>query len=314
MTEKLRVSPFGERQQHNWLYQLHELLTLPFTIHFILSSPLIHPDYKLTAWRRFQLGWRIYRNTRRIWTGVSFRAHLCMAAKLFELPPSEPGVVVECGCFRGGTTANLSLICDVVDRELYVYDLFEGLPSPEPGDKYSSPSSTGFFKASLDQVKAHVEAYGKAERCTFFKGWFKDTTPHHQPPIMLMFIDVDYQASLADCILNLWPKLSENGFCFIDDYVNMDYCALFWSERFWSKNFDRTPPGLMGAGTGVNLGGYYLGDNWWEQGKYTDPRSVAYTRKNWSGYWNYYPTELSNLPESKNCEFNELRHVNSSRS
>ena len=39
------------------------------------------------------------------------------------------GVVVECGCFLGGSTANLSLVCEVVGRELIVYDSFEGLPA-----------------------------------------------------------------------------------------------------------------------------------------------------------------------------------------
>jgi hypothetical protein len=230
-----------------------------------------------------------------------------MAVKLLEIPPSEPGVVVECGCFRGGTTANLSLICDVVDRELYIYDSFEGLPPPEPGDKYSNASYTGALKANLDQVKSHVQAYGKSERCTYVKGWFKDTTPYHDKPIVLMFLDVDYQASLTDCILNLWPKLSEKGYCFIDEYVLLDYCALFWSEKFWSTYFNRTPPGLMGSGTGVSLGDYYRGGVWWEEGgKYNVASSVAYTRKDWSGYWNYYPLEPAHPAQaddrgSKNC-------------
>ncbi len=301
MTEDLRTSPFGEpRSKPHWLLRLYEFLTLPFTIHFVLSSPRIHPDYKLSAWRRFKLGWRIYRNTRRIWTGVSFRAHLCMAVKLFEIPPDEPGVVVECGCFRGGTTANLSLICDVVGRELYVYDSFEGLPSAAKGDKFAKPAGAGFLAAGLDQVRAHVEAHGRPERCTYVKGWFADTTPAHEPPIVLMFLDVDYQASLTDCILNLWPKLTKQGYCFIDEYVLMDYCALFWSEKFWSINFDRTPPGLMGSGTGVSLGGYYLGGPW-GMFKYSDfsrAASVAYTRKHWSGFWNYYPSEQATLTES----------------
>ena len=64
----------------------------------------------------------MFRNTRRITTGTSYRAHLAVAAKLFLLPPSVPGAVVEYGCWKGGSTANLSLICDVVGRDLIVYD------------------------------------------------------------------------------------------------------------------------------------------------------------------------------------------------
>ena len=294
MTEDLRTSPFGAKQgRFHWLYRLYEYLTLPFTIHFVLSSPSIHPSYKLSAWRRFKLGVRMYRNTRRIWTGVSFRGHLAMAVKLFELPPSQPGVVVECGCFRGGTTANLSLVCRAVGRQLYVYDSFEGLPPPDEGDKYASQQATGFLKAGLDQVKDHVAAHGAPEVCTYVKGWFADTTPHHEPPIALLFLDVDYQASLTDCILNLWPKLIERGYCFTDEYSLNDYCALFWSERFWSENFGRKPPGLMGSGTGVSLGGFYLGGTGGLRNvyKYSDKASIAYTRKHWTGYWDYYPSQ-----------------------
>jgi hypothetical protein len=39
---------------------------------------------------------------------------MAMAQKLLSLPKSFEGVVVECGCFRGGSTANLSIICDLL--------------------------------------------------------------------------------------------------------------------------------------------------------------------------------------------------------
>lgn len=294
MTKDLRLSPFGEpASTPHWLFRVYEVLTLPFTIHFVLSSPRMHPAYGMTAWKRFKLGMRMYRNTRRIWTGVSFRAHLAMAVKLFEIPPTEEGIVVECGCFRGGTTANLSLMCEIVGRELYVYDSFEGLPSAAEGDQYANADGAGFLRAGVDQVKAHVDAHGAGNRCTYIQGWFENTLPHHELPIVMLFLDVDYQSSLTDCILNLWPKLTPRGYCFIDEFVLNDYCALFWSEKFWAKHFDRTPPGLMGSGTGVSVGGFYLGGPFGlrTDNAFASPASVAYTRKHWSGYWGYYPDE-----------------------
>jgi O-methyltransferase len=292
MSDDLRASPFGDRQgARHWLVRAYDFVTLPFTIHFVLTSPRIQAEYQLGFWRRQRLGWRMYRNTRRVWTGVSYRAHLAMAVKLFEIPSTQPGVVVECGCFRGGTSANLALACEVVGRELYIYDSFEGLPPAREGDQYGHPQGRGFLSAGLEQVKQHVETYGAAGRTTYVQGWFEDTTPHHEPPIVLMFLDVDYQASLTDCILNLWPKLTARGLCFIDEYMMNDYCALFWSERFWSTHFDRTPPGLTGSGSGISVGGYFLGGPIGQPGDLTYPDSVAYTRKHWSGHWGYYPSE-----------------------
>lgn len=296
MSEDLTASPFGAAAAgKHWLFRFYERLTVPFVIHFVLSSPRLDPAYGMgSAWRRLRFGWRLYRNTRRVFTGISYRAHLVMAVRLLELPPSLKGAVVECGCFRGGTTANLSLICRVVGRELYVYDSFEGLPPAEEGDQYARPEGEGLLDAELEQVKAHVAAHGAPEVCTFVKGWIADTAPHHEPPIVLMFLDVDYQSSLTDCIVHLWPKLVPRGFCFTDEYMFNDYCALFWSERFWAERFDRTPPGLMGSGTGVSVGSFFLGGTGMGQaGRFARPASIAYTRKHWSGHWGYYPAEDS---------------------
>jgi O-methyltransferase len=272
------------------LYRLYERVTLPFTIYFLLASDKIHDDYDMTTWRKMRLGYRMYRNTRHIWTGISYRAHLAMAVKLLELPPNFKGDVVECGCFRGGTTANLSLVCDIVDRHLYVYDSFEGLPDAVEGDQYASPMGARFLAAGLDQVSDHVRRHGAIDRCTFVKGWFADTLPHHDGKIALAFLDVDYQSSLNDCILNLWPHLHDRGFVFIDEYVLSDFCALFYSERFWSENFDRTPPGLFGGGSGVQVGHFWLGP-FGESSITGGSKSIAYTRKHFSGHWNFFPDD-----------------------
>jgi macrocin-O-methyltransferase TylF-like protien len=262
----------------------------PATVLYLLYNPRQHPAYGLTWRRKFALAYRMWRTTRSVTTGTSYKAHLAMANKLLEIPPEVEGAVVECGCWYGGSTANLSLICDIVGRELIVYDSFEGLPPPEQGDQYAKDEATGLLKAELDDVRENVRRFGAVERCTFRKGWFSDTLPKHTEPIVLMFLDVDWQASLDDCITYLWPHLTDTGYVFIDEFVLTDYCALFWSERYWKERFDRTPPGLIGSGSGVGTGGYYLGpfDEWnWIQ----DPTSVAYTRKDFSGYWGFYPED-----------------------
>ena len=70
----------------------------------------------------------------------------------------RPGVVVECGCFMGGSTANLSLVCGIVGRGLIVYDSFEGLPRPTPGDRFATARPTGFLRADLDGGRARTSA------------------------------------------------------------------------------------------------------------------------------------------------------------
>jgi O-methyltransferase len=284
-------SPQGRRQRlHSLIKSIHRAVTLPSAVLFLLHDARIHPAHRMTRWRKVRLALRMYRTTRRIPSLTSYKAHLAMAVKLLEIPPEVEGVVVECGCYLGGSTANLSLACEIAGRELIVYDSFEGLPAPQPEDKYGNPFTEGFLAADLDAVRENVTRHGAIERCTFVKGFFSDTLPKDDRPVVLCFLDVDLQASLHDCVINLWPRLTEKGYMFIDEYVFSDYCALFYSERYWRTYFDTTPPGLLGAGSGMGVGEYYLGP-WSEVGDspLQDPASVAYTRKDFSGYWEYYP-------------------------
>lgn len=199
-------------------------------------------------------------------------------------------MIVEAGCWKGGTTANLSLVADIVGRDLVVYDSFEGLPAPSEGDRWAPAMGEGAFRGGLEEVRANVARCGVVERCQFRKGWFSDTLAGHTEPIVAAFLDVDYQASLHECVLGLWPHLVDRGYMFIDEYTRLDYCALFFSERFWRTYFDRPPPGLMGAGTGAAVGQYFLGPY---RGKppIQEPNSVAWTRKDFYGEWDYAPDD-----------------------
>jgi hypothetical protein len=267
----------------------YERLSMPLTAYFLLGHKKFPRKYKMTWWRKVTLSVRLYRNWRAIRSGISYKAHLAMAVKLMELEPDAEGVVVECGCWLGGTTANLSVICDIVDRQLIVYDSFEGLPAPEPLDNMK-PNVKGTFRGDLDVVRANVARYGVIERCEFRKGWFRDTLGSHTEPIALLLVDVDLKSSIHECIVNLWPHLIDKGYVFFDEYVHLHNCALFYSERFWREYLDTTPPGLVGAGAGIGVGQYFIGP-WRAMGgtPLHRPGSVAYTRKDYNGLWDYAP-------------------------
>lgn len=211
-----------------------------------------------------------------------------MALKILETPPDVEGVVIECGSWHGGSSANLSLICKLTNRKLLIYDSFQGLPETQPEDR--QPYESGDFAASLETVKQNIEKYGAIECCEFVEGWFNDTLPHLKRPVLLAFIDVDLESSLETCVRYIWPNLVEKGYIFIDEYVELDYCSIFWSERYWQKYFDRTPPGLIGSGVGLPLGEYYIGP-WKENGDHPlhHPNAGAYTRKDFSGHWVNFP-------------------------
>jgi hypothetical protein len=281
------------------LFRIVYRLSIPIAILFILSSRRIHPAYGMTWFKKLALGMKMYRNSKRIRTGTSFKSHLAMALKLFELPPGSPGDVVECGTWKGGSAANLSLVCRITGRKLRIFDSFEGLPEGEPGDREAPGYKKGDYCGTLEEVKSNLRRYGAIECCEFIPGWFNQTLPHLDSPVALAFLDVDLEASLETCVRCLWPHLVDNGYIFIDEVLGLDYCALFYSEKYWAKYFNRTPPGLVGAGTGLPLGDYYVGplsDYMDAAGRHDDyPHHLfhagAFTRKNLSGYWAFYPAE-----------------------
>ena len=275
-----------------FLIKAYYIFATPISILVILSSKCIHPSYHMTTLKKLQLGFRMFFNTKRIRTGTSYKSHLAMALKILETPPEVPGDIIECGTWKGGSAANLSLICKIVGRKLRIYDSFEGLPEGEENDREAKRYKKGDYSGSLEEVKRNIERYGAIECCVFVKGWFRDTLPKLNSPVLLAFLDVDLEASLDTCVRYIWSHLVDKGYIFTDEFVTLDYCALFYSEKYWDKYFKRVPPGLIGVGTGLPLGEYYIGP-WSESQEHPlqRPNAGAYTRKDMTGVWTYYPQE-----------------------
>lgn len=274
---------------YRFLLKIYYVLTVPVSIFFILNSTAIHPAYKISVFRKYALGVKMFLNKLRINTGTSYKSHLAMALMILETPPEVVGDVVECGTWQGGSAANLSLVCRLTNRKLKIYDSFEGLPESVSEDR-QGVYNVGDYCGSLELVKKNIERYGAIECCEFIQGWFEVTLPQLSSPVLLAFIDVDLELSLETCVRYLWNNLTEKGCIFIDEYVDLDYCSIFWSEKYWEKYFDRKPPGLIGSGVGLALGEYYVGP--WSinaQRPLHHPNAGAYTRKDFSGHWIHFP-------------------------
>jgi hypothetical protein len=270
------------------LFSVLYVLQVPFAIFAIFSSKKIHPSYELSFINKMQLGFRMFFNTLRIENGSTYKAHLAMALKLFELPPASelPGDVLECGTWKGGSAANLSIVCKIVGRKLIICDSFEGLPEPLSDTPDAVEYNKGDYCGMLDEVKANISRCGEIEVCEYVQGWFENTLPELDREIVLAWVDVDLESSLETCVLNIWPHLTENGMIFLDECVGLGYVALFFSESWWRNNFDRNPPGLIGAGTGLGLGNFYVGPyDELKEHPNQHAGTAGYTQKSFEGYW-----------------------------
>ena len=274
---------------------VYDVLTAPAALVLLTYSHDVHPAYGLSWPARVWLGVRLWYTHGRVITGTSWRAHLVMAMKLLEIPPEKKGVVVECGCWKGGTTSALSIICDVVGRELYVYDSYEGLPEPKAGDRiaqrtFGDQFLPGIFGGTLEEVQENVRRCGVFGVCHFVKGWFEDTLPHHEGDIVFAYIDVDFCASLHDCMVNLWPHIVDGGFVFLDEYRQSEIYSLFFSEKFWNRYFSCNPPGLVGTGSGVQVGMHYNDPSVGMRSRALQyAQSTAYCVKGVECIWDYEP-------------------------
>lgn len=146
-----------------------------------------------------------------------------------------PGVIVECGVWRG---ANMMLAArtlrelGVTDRDLYLYDTFEGMPPPTEEDRdYNGISAesqlsnqekgTGVWcEASLEDVRGNMVSTGyPSDRIHYIQGMVENTLPGTLPDkIALLRLDTDWYASTRHELEHLYPRLEAGGVLLIDDY------------------------------------------------------------------------------------------------
>ena len=147
-----------------------------------------------------------------------------------------PGDFVECGVWRGGSmmaVARTMQDSGVTDRNLYLFDTFEGMSAPTQDDVNFNGESAADLLAgsareanptaafsSLDEVKSNLSSTGyPPERVFFIKGKVEEAIPAQAPAqIALLRLDTDWYESTYHELLHLYPRLSPGGILIIDDY------------------------------------------------------------------------------------------------
>ncbi len=148
-----------------------------------------------------------------------------------------PGAFVECGVWRGGSTmaAALTLLrLGDAERDLYLFDTYEGMPPPTAEDVTARGKSaaeewreragdadiSAWCNAPLDDVRKNLTGTGyPAARLHFVKGKVEETIPGEAPErIALLRLDTDWYESTRHELEHLYPRLQPGGILIIDDY------------------------------------------------------------------------------------------------
>jgi O-methyltransferase len=242
------------------------LRSLP-SIRIFLTSKEIGREYAIGFSAKLRLLFRFYRNTRKIETLSDFREHMELAAAVLRVPRSTKGSVVECGCYIGGSTVNLSLVCAMTGRRLIVFDSFAGLPEPKQYDRWHHAVQAehtdvyykGRFAASQDIVKGNVSKFGNISVCEFRAGYYDETMSDVHDDIVMAFLDVDLIDSLKPCLTGLWPNLQAGCRIYTHEARNLTFIALYFDQAWWREALNEDAPGFVGSGVGLPLG---LHGNW----------------------------------------------------
>ena len=171
-----------------------------------------------------------------------------------------PGALAECGVWKGGAVLAMLLTLQqegVTDRDVYLFDTFEGMtePSPEDTSAFEAPAletwraagAAGrraweeFFDPATfgeDQVRETLETSGyPPERLHLVRGRVEDTIPGRAPEeLALLRLDTDWYESTRHELVHLWPRLVDGGVLIVDDYGHWDGARRAVEEYFAGRD------------------------------------------------------------------------------
>ncbi|MBR2994455.1 class I SAM-dependent methyltransferase [Candidatus Saccharibacteria bacterium] len=157
-----------------------------------------------------------------------------------------PGDFVELGCYKGDTSLLLAEIlrdfnrdmivekpvekdvkkmgktCEKLQKKLWIYDSFEGLPEKTQEDR--SVLGNSFKGGELFVTKREVkERFLRAGLMVpvIKKGWFSELLTDDLPSeIAFAFLDGDFYESIKNSLKLVVPKMSKGGILVVHDYNN----------------------------------------------------------------------------------------------
>ena len=172
------------------------------------------------------------------------RMYALHQATRYVLANGVPGAIVECGVWRGGSVmmaAMTMLQARVTDRDVYLFDTFEGQPPPSDRDvtfrggrptaKWRQATKHGVLDttalpeelrayAPIDDVRANVYSTDyPRERFMFVQGKVEETLPDRAPEqIAILRLDTDWYESTYHELQHLYHLVSDRGVIILDDY------------------------------------------------------------------------------------------------
>jgi len=167
-----------------------------------------------------------------------------------------PGAFAECGVWRGGSVLAMALTLQDLgraDRDLYLYDTFEGMTEPTGHDvsRHERPALETWRRAQAAGGRAWAELFDPSQfgedavrelllgtgypagRVHVVRGAVEDTLPAHAPEALaLLRLDTDWYESTRHELRELYPRLASGGVLIVDDYGHWEGARRAVDEYF----------------------------------------------------------------------------------
>jgi O-methyltransferase len=139
------------------------------------------------------------------------------------------GSIAEVGVFKGGSARLISSAKG--ERELHLFDTFEGLPPVNP--KYDPNFRQGTFEGSLEEVRALLSGVGNVQ---FHKGLFPDSaTGLEHLRFSFVHLDVDLYESTKRCLEWFYSRMMPGAMLISHDFVDAEGVRKAFREFFADK-------------------------------------------------------------------------------
>lgn len=160
---------------------------------------------------------------------------------------------IECGVWRGGASIFANAVFKTLNnsRKIYVADSFKGFQPRDIGW-----INHGFCVVDLNTVKENFKRCNLLDdNVIFIEGFFNESLPKYKDSIdklSILRMDADTYNATTDILINLYEKVSINGFIIIDDFqieeckqavndfrkihnINDPIVLIDWVGAYWKK-------------------------------------------------------------------------------
>ncbi len=146
-----------------------------------------------------------------------------------------PGAVAEVGVYKGKFARFINLY--FADRNLYLFDTFEGFDPKDISTDLNKGFSTGKQDFSETSVENVLSIMPYREKCIIKKGYFPETANGLEETFSFVSLDTDLFDPIYNGLVYFYPRLSKGGYIFIHDFNNDLYKgARSAVEKYCSEN------------------------------------------------------------------------------